>query len=48
MKLYDVAYWKPLTIISPAVCTIDIKEKDVGLAALENLLRALWLIYPNL
>lgn len=36
MKIYDVTYQGPLTKISPAVWTIDIIEKVVGLEALED------------
>ena len=36
MKIYDVAYQGPLTKISTAVWTIDIREKVVGLDALED------------
>ena len=36
MKIYDVANQGPLTKISPAIWTIDIREKIVGLDALED------------
>ena len=46
MKIHDVAYQGPLTKMSLAVWTVDIREKVVGLCALEDRAKGLVANFP--